>query len=390
MIKGQNIPQSSLPEVQKLDAKAYSIELQRHEAAYNHSNIHAPESDKETVVSVGVLVLGAVEKTTPIDADMIPVMDTADSNKIRKLSWTNIKATLKVYFDTLYAAASTVTFPGFGTTGSTACVGNDARLSDSRTPVVHNHTAANVTDFASVALSSAPAETATTIGALINGATAITAPDETDTIAMRNHTGGLLHKMTWAYVKSVLKTYFDTLYLNQNTTGSAAKLTTPRAINGVNFDGSAAITINAVDSTARALLAGAASQAFSIGTATIKEVTSKVFTKSAVAAAASVNIFSVDGYAVPASMLVSIYATTGSGGYSESVYLIAPVGYSAGKTYTPIDRSSYLGGSGGTAFDLVNTGGVNQVMSIKNNDTVAATYAVTVTVLYGYANISWL
>lgn len=32
--------------------------------------------------------------------------------------------------------------------------------------------------------------------------------------------------------------------LNQNTTGSAAKLTTARAINGVNFDGSADITIN--------------------------------------------------------------------------------------------------------------------------------------------------
>ena len=37
--------------------------------------------------------------------------------------------------------------------------------------------------------------------------------------------------------------------LNQNTTGSAATLTTPRAINGVNFDGSAAITVTAAGST---------------------------------------------------------------------------------------------------------------------------------------------
>lgn len=37
--------------------------------------------------------------------------------------------------------------------------------------------------------------------------------------------------------------------LNQNTTGSAATLTTPRAINGVNFDGSAPITITAAGST---------------------------------------------------------------------------------------------------------------------------------------------
>ena len=36
---------------------------------------------------------------------------------------------------------------------------------------------------------------------------------------------------------------------NQNTTGSAATLTTPRAINGVNFDGSAAITVTAAAGT---------------------------------------------------------------------------------------------------------------------------------------------
>jgi hypothetical protein len=38
--------------------------------------------------------------------------------------------------------------------------------------------------------------------------------------------------------------------LNQNTTGSAATLTTPRAINGTNFDGSAAITITAANPNA--------------------------------------------------------------------------------------------------------------------------------------------
>jgi hypothetical protein len=37
--------------------------------------------------------------------------------------------------------------------------------------------------------------------------------------------------------------------LNQNTTGSAATLTTPRAINGVNFDGSVAITVTAAAGT---------------------------------------------------------------------------------------------------------------------------------------------
>lgn len=47
-----------------------------------------------------------------------------------------------------------------------------------------------------------------------------------------------------------------------NTTGSAAKLTTSRTINGVGFDGTENITINAVDATARepAIAAGTASQ----------------------------------------------------------------------------------------------------------------------------------
>jgi len=43
----------------------------------------------------------------------------------------------------------------------------------------------------------------------------------------------------------------DVPTLNQNTTGSAATLTTSRTINGVGFNGSANITINAVDATAR-------------------------------------------------------------------------------------------------------------------------------------------
>jgi hypothetical protein len=41
----------------------------------------------------------------------------------------------------------------------------------------------------------------------------------------------------------------DVPTLNQNTTGSAATLTTPRAINGTNFDGSAAITVTAAAGT---------------------------------------------------------------------------------------------------------------------------------------------
>ena len=55
-----------------------------------------------TAESVGTLVNSLTEKTTPVDADMLGLMDSAGSNVWKKLSWTNIKATLKTYFDTLY------------------------------------------------------------------------------------------------------------------------------------------------------------------------------------------------------------------------------------------------------------------------------------------------
>jgi len=41
-------------------------------------------------------------KTTPIDADLLNIVDTADGNKQRKVTFTNAKAFFKTYFDTLY------------------------------------------------------------------------------------------------------------------------------------------------------------------------------------------------------------------------------------------------------------------------------------------------
>ena len=64
----------------------------------------------ETTTTTGALINGATEKTTPVDADFVGLMDSAASNVLKKLSWANIKATLKAYFDTLYAPLSTASF----------------------------------------------------------------------------------------------------------------------------------------------------------------------------------------------------------------------------------------------------------------------------------------
>jgi len=59
----------------------------------------------ETTTTAGALINGATAKTTPVDADYVGLMDSAASNILKKLSWANLKATLKTYFDTLYGTA---------------------------------------------------------------------------------------------------------------------------------------------------------------------------------------------------------------------------------------------------------------------------------------------
>jgi hypothetical protein len=44
----------------------------------------------------------AASKATPVDADEIPLVDSAAAFVLKRLTWANLKATLKAYFDTLY------------------------------------------------------------------------------------------------------------------------------------------------------------------------------------------------------------------------------------------------------------------------------------------------
>lgn len=72
----------------------------------------------ETTTTIGSLINGATGKTTPVDADTMPIIDTEASNVLKKLTFTNLKAFLKTYFDTLYqAVGSYVTAAGFTLTG---------------------------------------------------------------------------------------------------------------------------------------------------------------------------------------------------------------------------------------------------------------------------------
>ncbi|MDE2259629.1 MAG: hypothetical protein KGK17_04810 [Betaproteobacteria bacterium] len=96
----------------------------------------------------------AVSKATPVDADELPLADSAATFGLKKLTWANLKATLKTYFDTLYPVA----------------------------PNIH----------------AAPSK-ATPVDADEIGGT-----DSASSFS--------LIRITWANTKATLKTYFDTLY----------------------------------------------------------------------------------------------------------------------------------------------------------------------------------
>jgi hypothetical protein len=61
-----------------------------------------------TDINFGTFSTALTPKTTPVDADTFNISNSTDSNKAYKVSWLNIKATLKSYFDTLYATPALI------------------------------------------------------------------------------------------------------------------------------------------------------------------------------------------------------------------------------------------------------------------------------------------
>ena len=97
-------------------------------------NTSGANSGDETTTSLGVVINGADAKTTPVDADMVGLMDSAAANILKKLSWSNIKATLKTYFDTLYSTAVKATGAEIDTGTDDAKFATSKALQDSSIP----------------------------------------------------------------------------------------------------------------------------------------------------------------------------------------------------------------------------------------------------------------
>jgi len=59
-----------------------------------------------TATALGTAIHAATAKPVPVDADELPLLDSAGSWSLKKFTWANCKAALKAFFDNLYAAVS--------------------------------------------------------------------------------------------------------------------------------------------------------------------------------------------------------------------------------------------------------------------------------------------
>lgn len=59
-----------------------------------------------TATELAPAIVAAPSKATPVDADAFAIADSAAGGLLKKLSWANLKAKLKAYFDAIYADIS--------------------------------------------------------------------------------------------------------------------------------------------------------------------------------------------------------------------------------------------------------------------------------------------
>lgn len=172
-------------------------------------NTSGTNTGNETTTTIGTLINGSSEKTTPIDSDMLGLMDSASSNILKKLSWSNIKATAKLYFDTIYVPLTR--------TVNTKALSNNITLDTSDISDTTNKryvTDANLTLIGNTSGTNTGDETTTRIGSLVNSATEKTIPVYADMLGlMDSESSNILKKISLSsfinYISSSILLYED-------------------------------------------------------------------------------------------------------------------------------------------------------------------------------------
>lgn len=173
---------------------------------------------------------GAAAKTTPIDADTMPLIDSAASNVLKKVTWANIKATLKTYFDTLYGALASANTWLAGQTIQQPTIGNAVLTLSS---VATNDDPTETYYHGRVATTNSTTTTILTIPISANNTYMI----EADIIARRTGgSSGTADDCGWVKIGGIYKTVSGTVTLVNTTanTGGGEYSSGTLTISGTN------------------------------------------------------------------------------------------------------------------------------------------------------------
>lgn len=90
---------------------------------------------------VAGVTTAATSKTTPVDADQLPLVDSVASNTLKKLSWANLKAAVKSYYDSVASTLTSKTIAlGSNTVSGTTAQFNTANTDGDFTTIAGSET----------------------------------------------------------------------------------------------------------------------------------------------------------------------------------------------------------------------------------------------------------
>jgi hypothetical protein len=173
----------------------------------SHTNVADAISKKHTQGTD--TALGALgTKNPPIDADKLIYRDSTSSDALVTSTWTQVKAFLKTYFDTVYALASHA-ISSHSDTSLAGISNNDLMQWDDPSSKWEPKSIAEVILNQDINPNDVTVGGDLTLSAL----TTKNPPIDADKVIYRDSTAsdGLVTS-TWTQIKAFLKTYFDTLY----------------------------------------------------------------------------------------------------------------------------------------------------------------------------------
>ncbi|MEJ5317826.1 MAG: hypothetical protein WHS63_12515, partial [Tenuifilum sp.] len=203
-----------------LISDADRAKLHEHNNSEDLSNVSGINTGDENDTTLGTKIAGATAKTTPVDADSMGLSDSEASNLMKKLTWANLKAALKGYFDTLYTTLTSAAPSALGASASVGTATTAARADHVHPLPAVATTSSNglmsstdKTKLDGITGTNTGDETTTTLGTKIAGATQKSTPVDADKFGYSDSAASnVLKYLTWANIKAALKSYFDTIY----------------------------------------------------------------------------------------------------------------------------------------------------------------------------------